>query len=119
MVSNIKNLHSVLKQFLNFFFCYKNKRSKFEVEKVSIWQYFSISGNTDIQFFNICVLSFSNKKLHYNRGGQQFFYAPCNRVTSSLQERNHHKAISLTKTLKVNKTAMKMFLKKSVVRSRF
>ena len=29
--------------------------------------------NTGIHFFNICVLAFSNKKLHYNRAGQQFF----------------------------------------------
>ena len=41
------------------------------------------------------VLSFSNKKLHYNRAGQQFFfYAPCNRMTSSLQKRNHHLSCS-------------------------
>ena len=33
--------------------------------------------NTSLRFFNICVLSFSNKKLHYNRAGQQFFNAPC------------------------------------------
>ena len=34
----------MLEQFKKkFFFGYKNKRSKFEVEKVAIWQYFSIS----------------------------------------------------------------------------
>ena len=33
MVSNIKNLHSVLKKM--FFFGYKNKGSKYEVEKVA------------------------------------------------------------------------------------
>ena len=59
MVSNIKKLHSVLEQFKKNFFCYKNKRSKFEVEKVAIWH----------TLFNICVLSFTNKKLHYNRAG--------------------------------------------------
>ena len=35
-------------------------------------------------FFNICVMFFSNKKLHYNRVGQQFSNAPCRRVTFSL-----------------------------------
>ena len=56
--------------------------------------------NTGIPFFNICVLSFLNKKLHYNRADQQFFHAPCNRVTSSLQKRKQHKysAIICTKT---------------------
>ena len=45
MVSNIKNLHSVLEQLKKkFFFCYKDKRSKFEDENVAIWQYFSING---------------------------------------------------------------------------
>ena len=45
MVSNIKNLHSVLEKFKKkFFFGYENKLSKYEVEKVAIWQYFSISG---------------------------------------------------------------------------
>ena len=47
-----------------------------------IWQHFL---TTDEHFFNICVLSFANKKLHYNRAGQQFFNAPCKNVTSSLQ----------------------------------
>ena len=42
-------------------------------------------------FFNICILSFSIKKLHYNRAGLQFFNAHCKRVTSSLQKRKHHK----------------------------
>ena len=42
-------------------------------------------------FFNICILSFSNKNLHYNKAGQQFFYAPFKRVTFSLQKRKHHK----------------------------
>ena len=40
MVSNIKHLHSVL----NNFFSYKSKRSKYEVEKVAIWQHLLISG---------------------------------------------------------------------------
>ena len=39
--------------------------------------------NTCKPFSNICILSFSNKKLHYNRAGQQFFNAPCKRLTSS------------------------------------
>ena len=38
MVSNIKNLYSVLDRCKkNFFFGYKNKRSKYEVEKIAIW----------------------------------------------------------------------------------
>ena len=63
--------------------------TKYEVEKVSIWQHFLINAHT---FFNICVLSFPNKKLHYNRAGQQFFNAPCNRVTIPLQKRKRHKS---------------------------
>ena len=42
--------------------------SKYEVVKVAIWQHFLIR-----HFFNICVLSFSNKILHCNRAGQEFF----------------------------------------------
>ena len=45
--------------------------------------------NTGRPFSNICVLSFSNKKLHYNKAGQKFFNAPCKRVTSSLEKRKH------------------------------
>ena len=44
VVNNIKNLHSVLKHVKNVFFSYKNKRSKYEVEIVAIWQHFLISG---------------------------------------------------------------------------
>ena len=44
-----------------------------------------------IPFFNNCVIFFSNKKLHCNRTGQQFFNAPCKRMTFSLQKRKHHK----------------------------
>ena len=46
--------------------------------------------------YPLCVLSFSYKKLHYNRAGHQFFYAPCNRVTSALQKRNHYFRRELT-----------------------
>ena len=63
----LNNLHFPMVEGIAFyeknFFGYKNTRSKFEVEKVAIWQYFSISGK-HIHFLNICVLSFSNKKLH-------------------------------------------------------
>ena len=50
--------------------------SKYVVEKVAIWQHFLISDKHRAYppFFDICVLSFSNKKLHYNRVGQQFFF---------------------------------------------
>ena len=41
--------------------------------------------------FNICVTTFSNKKIHCNRAGHQFFNAPCKRVTSSLKKRKHDK----------------------------
>ena len=37
-----------------------------------------------IPFSNICVMFLSNKKFHYNRVGQQFFNAPCWKVTFSL-----------------------------------
>ena len=47
--------------------------------------------NTGIHFFNICVLSFSNKKIHNNRAGHNFFNALCKRARSSLQKRKHHK----------------------------
>ena len=79
---------------LNFFFffwlCFYNQCSKYEVVKVAIWRHFLISSKHRHTFFNICVLSFSNKKLHYNRTGQKFFNAPCKRVTSSLQKRKPH-----------------------------
>ena len=51
--------------------------------------------NTDIPFFNICVLSFSNKKYIITRAGQQFFNASSKRVTSSMQKRKHHQIIQL------------------------
>ena len=58
-----------------FFFCFKNKRSKFEVEKVAIWQYFSISSKHRHTLFLILVFCPSQiKKLHYNRAGQQFCF---------------------------------------------
>ena len=76
----------------NCFFVYKNKLSKYKVEKVAIWQYFLKSGKHRHTLFYICVLSFSNEILHYNEAGQQF-YAPCKRVTSSLQKRKHHKRL--------------------------
>ena len=45
MVRDIKNLHSVLEQCKKiFFFGYKNKQSKYDVEEVAIWQHFFISG---------------------------------------------------------------------------
>ena len=97
MVSNIKNLHSVLEQFeKKIFFFYKNKRSKFEIEKVAIRQYFSISGNHLAYTFLIFVFCLSQIKNYIITGlVSNFFYAPCNRVTSSLQKRNHHKSIIL------------------------
>ena len=46
----------MLEQFKKkFFFCYNNKRSKFEVEKVTIWQYFSISSKHRAYRFLIFV----------------------------------------------------------------
>ena len=54
--------------------------------------------NTGIPFSNICVLFFWNKKLHYNRAGQQFFNVPCKRVTYYLQKRKHHKSLWLSRT---------------------
>ena len=44
-----------------------------------------------IALFNICLLYFSNKNLHYNRAGQQFFNARYKRVAFSLQKRKHNK----------------------------
>ena len=38
----------------------------------------------------ICVLSFSNKELHYTGLVRNFFTAPCKRVTFSLQKRKHN-----------------------------
>ena len=93
MVSNRKRLHSVLQQFKNnFFFCYQSKRLKFEVEKVMIWQYFSISGKHRHTLFLVFVLCPSHIKNYIITGlVSNFFYTPCNRVTSFLQKRNHHK----------------------------
>ena len=94
MVSNIKNLHSVLEKFKKkIFFCYKNKRSKFEIEKVAIWQYFSISGKHGAYTFLIFVYCPSHIKNYIITGlVNNLFYAPWNRVKSSLQKRNHHKS---------------------------
>ena len=93
MVSNIKNLHSVLEQFKKkILFCYTNKRSKFEVEKVAIWQYYSISGKHKAYHFLIVVFCPFQIKNYIKTGlVNNFFNARCNRVTSSLKKRNHHK----------------------------
>ena len=40
---------------------------------------------------NICVLSFSNKNIHYHRASPKFFNVLCKSVTSSLQKRKYHK----------------------------
>ena len=84
MVSNIKKLHLVLEQ------CSE-----------------SVFGTQGIPFLNICVMFFSNKKLHYNRVGQQFFKALCRRTTSSLQKRKHHQCFS--EKSKKKKSAKKYF----------
>ena len=92
MVSNIKSLHSVLPIFFFFLFIKtiaRNMNSKKQR-----------SGNTSLIFFNICILSFSNKKLYYKRAGQQFFNAPCKRVTSSLQKRKRQQSFFARNLLK-------------------
>ena len=84
MVSNIKNLHVALE---HCFLGYENKRLKYE----AIWQHFLISGKHRAYPFLIFVCCPSQlKKFHYNRTGQQFFNAPCKRVTSSWQKRKHN-----------------------------
>ena len=71
----------MLEQFKKKFFFYKNKRSKFEVEKVVIWQYFSISGKHRHTFFLIFVLCRSHIKNYIIIGlVSKFFNAPCKRV---------------------------------------
>ena len=69
-----------------FFFYYKNKCSKYEDEKVAVWQHFLISGKHRHTLFNICVLSFTNKKIHYNRAGHNFFNALSKGVRSLRQK---------------------------------
>ena len=59
--------------------------------------------NAGIPSFYFSVLSFSNKKIHYNRADQQFFNAPCKRVTSSLQKRKHHKTCTAFHNREVKK----------------
>ena len=86
MGSNIKNVHSVLGTVLtNFFFGYNNKRSKYEAEKVTIWQHFLISGKLRTYPFLIFVLCSSQIKNYIVTGlVSNFLNAPCRRAAFSL-----------------------------------
>ena len=76
-----------------FFFSYKNIRSKYEAEKVAIWQHFLISDKHRTYPFLIYVFCPSQIKNSIITGRvSNFFNALCNRVTSSLQKRKHHKS---------------------------
>ena len=95
MVSNIKKIEFSVRTVLkNIFFVYKNKRSKYEVKNVAIWQQFLISGKHrayPILMFVFCASQIKN----YIITGlvSNFFNAPCKRMTFSLQKRKHHYSI--------------------------
>ena len=86
-------LHGALKKFKkNFFFVIKTSARNLKSKKVAIWQYFSISGKHRHTLFLIFVFCpFQIKNYIITGLVSNFFNAPCNRVTSSLQNRNHHK----------------------------
>ena len=63
MVSNIKKFAISVSTVLKILFLIIKKHSKNEVEKLTIWRHFLRSCKHRVYpFFNICVLSFSNKK---------------------------------------------------------
>ena len=94
MISNIKkfafSIRTVLKK--KFVFDYKNKCSKYEVEKLAIWRHFVISGKPRTDPFLIFVLCSSEIKNYIITGlVSNVFNVPCRKVTFSLQKRKHHK----------------------------
>ena len=77
-----------------FCFGYKNKRSNYDVERISIGQHFLISGKHRTYSFSIFVLYSAQIKNYIITGlVSNFFNAPCKRVASFLQKRKHHNCL--------------------------
>ena len=83
-----------------FFFDYKNKRSKYEVEKVSIWQHFLISGKHRHTFFLKFVFCSSRIKNDSVTGlVSNFLMLLARGWHFSLQKRKHHNSNHMNKTI--------------------
>ena len=107
-------MHSMLEQFLTFyFFGYKNKRSKYEVEKVSIWQHFLRSGKYKNTFFLIFLLCPSQIKIYIITGVVSNFLMHLVIGWHLLCRKENTIWITIWNTVALNKAAWRIYLKVS------